>query len=85
MKNNGNIALFADARLTKQIKRYDTISNISFFSFWGLRSIGYADNFVVRTSTPCNAKPICRIFFFSSRFFPYAFANTCWRSGKRKS
>ena len=35
MKNNGNIALLADARLTKRIKRYDTISNISFLSFWG--------------------------------------------------
>ena len=35
MKNNDNIALLADARLTKRIKRYDTISNISFFSFWG--------------------------------------------------
>ena len=35
MKNNDNIALFADARLTKRIKRYDTISNISFLSFWG--------------------------------------------------
>lgn len=35
MKNNDNIALLADARLTKRIKRYDTISNISFLSFWG--------------------------------------------------
>ena len=35
MKNNSNIALFADARLTKRIKRYDMISNISFLSFWG--------------------------------------------------
>lgn len=35
MKNNDNIALFADARLAKRIKRYDMISNISFLSFWG--------------------------------------------------
>ena len=35
MKNNDNIALLADVRLTKRIKRYDTISNISFLSFWG--------------------------------------------------